>query len=327
MIAHQKSGWLAATIIATALFAVPAHAAPVAVERAQESTVLVKRPDLNAVAFAVDRRGGFLTTEQAASRGTDIKVVFPGGRTLPAQRTESDAPAGLAMLRVPGAPSLRPLAFSSSGAAPGDQVWLVAPPRRIPTPDNVRLDVPGPELRQTEGVLFLPERVRSGATGSPLLNGSGRVVGVLRSDRNKDDGFLEAVAVDKRPSALPAIAPPGKKDFPAVPVVIGLGILLLLANIWFTMRRRRDVAAVVTTTRAPSEAASTASTVDAEVDTVPEDDLGITLRNRTGGSAPKSKAPTASSDRIVPEPPTSAAAGSPGDEDPGDADLVTLKRR
>lgn len=309
---HAQRTLLSLTVVMASLSsALPslATAAPTRVENAQSSTVLVQRAKLAAVAFAIDRSGRFLTTEQAASRGNDIKLVFPGGKAFPATREDSDAPAGLAILRVTGAPALRPLQFARANAEPGDQVWTVAPPTRLAEPRRGRVAQPAYPLEDLEGVLLLRQPRSVELTGSPVLNGSGKVVAALRAKRFRFDTHQEAVSVTARPIALAPYSPPEKKDFPAVPVVVGLGILLLLANLWFTMRRRKAAADLVTTvgvagedhspTAAPASSASAA-----------DDDLEISLkRPGSAGSDFQSQDPE-----------------SITDQDPDDTELVSLKR-
>jgi hypothetical protein len=314
--------------------AYPAAAAPGAVERAEDSVVTVKRSKLLAVAFAIDSRGNFLTTDQAASRGTDIELIFPGGTRLPARRVDSDAPAGLAVLNVPGAPRLRPLRFSSAGAQIGDLLWTVPPAQRPGGPRIAKVVPVDPDVRTggeaPKGVLFLRGPRVPGRTGSPVVNSNGRVVAVQRGDRYTFDPSQEAVLISRRPTVLPAYRPPDKNDFPAVPVVIGLGILLLLANLFFVLRRRREVAAVVTTARTPGEAAApTPAEAAPAAKPEPADDLEIFLKRdgRPSGTKPPAAEPAAANGDPAPasaEPAPEPGAVS-GDEDPDD--LVVLKPR
>lgn len=318
-----------AAVILAALLALTvvssAAAAPARVVRAENSTVKVERPKLHAAAFAIDDNGGFLTTEQAASRGADIRVVFPDGKALPAKREESDAPAGLAIIRVAGGPKLRPLSFSRQRLLLGQRAWIVSPGRR-PRETTRRPKSDG--IENSAGLAYLPAGDVSGTTGSPVVDRRGHVVAVLRADRFTSDTYrgqqvLEAVTTNKRPASLPAIKPPEKNDFPAIPVVIGLGILLLLANIFFSMRRRREVAAVAQAAGTPPDADHQAGGAQVAAPTKPEpdDDLEISLKSKPNGAGKPGKPAKPGKLTVDPD----AAPAPRGDEDPDE--LVTLKGR
>lgn len=287
---------IVAALLACVVCAATAAAAPSAVDRAAKSAVVVKRGSFSAVAFAVDNRGGFLTTEQAASRGTDITIEFPDGSELPAVREESTAPAGLALLRVRGAgPELEPLVVAVKEAQPGDRVWVAPAPQVGPPRPATVAELPL-AFEKSEGLLFLDRARRNGITGSPVLSSVGEVVAAVRASRGSlRERRIQAVSITEQPEALPAIKPPKKNDFPAVPVVVGIGALLLLLNILFTVRRRREARDVIVAARTPGEV-PTAPAPAPE----PLDDLEVTLKR----------------DR---------PAGPPPSDDSGDSDLVTLK--
>ena len=151
--------------------------------------------------FAVP--GGRIVTNQHVISGAELVAVRLNGRRVRARVVGSDASTDLAILRLPRERGrrLRTLQLGrSAGVRPGDTAVAIGNPfgltrtltagvvsavgRRITAPDGSRIR----DAIQTDAA------VNPGNSGGPLLDGEGRVIGVLAQSRG--DGLSFAVPID-----------------------------------------------------------------------------------------------------------------------------------
>ena len=137
----------------------------------------------------VDARGFVLTAETLVAGAASISVVLPSGRTVPALVAGTDAEEGLALLKVE-AGSLHALQFTGgaametgSGVAvmaapPGFQMSVGAVAAAHNTINIADPATPGRD-RVLNDAVALDVSVRDGQLGAPILDGAGRLVGVV----------------------------------------------------------------------------------------------------------------------------------------------------
>jgi len=147
--------------------------------------------------------GGRIVTNQHVVAGAELVAVRLNGRRVRARVVGSDASTDLAILRLPSGrarelPTL-PLG-KSAGVRPGDTAVAIGNPyglartlttgvvsavgRRISAPDGSSIR----DAIQTDAA------INPGNSGGPLLDGAGRVIGVMAQSRG--DGLSFAVPVD-----------------------------------------------------------------------------------------------------------------------------------
>jgi S1-C subfamily serine protease len=140
--------------------------------------------------FVVDRRGDILTDYHViagAERAGGVSIEFEGGVTRDATVVGVDQRADLAVLRVdaPGLPGVGPLPLGdSTHVRVGDPMLAIGNPfgadrtlssgiisalqHQIPTPDGASVD----------NVIQTDQPIDPGGAGGPLLDASGRVIGI-----------------------------------------------------------------------------------------------------------------------------------------------------
>jgi putative serine protease PepD len=147
--------------------------------------------------------GGRIVTNQHVVADADVVAVRLDGRRVRARVVGSDASTDLAILRLPRerARNLRTLPLGrSADVRPGDTAIAIGNPfglartltegvvsavgRRITAPDGARIR----DAIQTDAA------VNPGNSGGPLLDGRGRVIGVIAQSRG--DGLSFAVPID-----------------------------------------------------------------------------------------------------------------------------------
>lgn len=282
------------TMLASTLLAgvQPARAerTPKAVDRARESVVRVVKTSgdkLKSVAVAVNDRGDFLTTSQAVSRTRGLNILIPGRqRPLPAIRVPSDARPGLELVHVPDAPRIRALRFAGRTPRADSTTWIVAPASVLSRPRRGKVLVP--ERLCTDGadakLVSVGVKRVAGMNGSPVLDGRGRVLGLVRPNRSPGGGCTDegaqVVLTEAAPQRLPPVVAQQRSDFPAVPLVVGLGVLLILANVVLLAQRRRalSLAEPLLTTHRSSDDGEKSSSPNAAAVDERGDDLEIRLR-------------------------------------------------
>jgi S1-C subfamily serine protease len=139
----------------------------------------------------VDSRGYILTAQSLVAGASALTVAVPGGKTLPARVIGSDPEWGLTLLKV-DAGNLKPLqVFGGTTLETGSGVAVMAAPpwfqmavgavatahttTAIDDPAN-----PG-NNRVLNDVAALDVAPRDGQLGAPILDGAGRLVGVVIS--------------------------------------------------------------------------------------------------------------------------------------------------
>jgi len=173
----------------------------------------------SAAAFVLDREGRLLTNAHAVAGATDIRVTLSGDRTVPARVLGKDEETDLALLGVePEGLDLHPLELGSSrGVQVGDPTVSIGNPygldrtlttgvvstkqRRLTAPSGFSVD----NVIQTDAVL------NPGTAGGPLLDASGRVIGVNSQIEAEGPnggaglGFAVPIAPDRDTFNMPLI--------------------------------------------------------------------------------------------------------------------------
>src|SRR4051812_38015291 len=146
--------------------------------------------------FVLDEKGDILTNAHVVASSLDVRVSFSDHRTVAARVVGKDPDTDLAVLSVnPKEVSLRPLALGDSGAVRvGDPTVAIGNPfglertlttgvvsalqRRITAPSGFAIE----DVIQTDAAL------NPGNSGGPLLDATGRVIGVNSQIATGGDG-------------------------------------------------------------------------------------------------------------------------------------------
>lgn len=223
--------------------AVPADSAlakgePAAVKSAQASVVQVETPRQRGSAFAVTSDGLFVTASATVARTQDITIIYKGDRYA-ATRLESSAPRGIALLRTERPVGEKALAIQEGDPKTGSRLWVLAvnksgnPVVRRATLERVN-PVGSMETARATTV--------AGESGGPLVTSQGKVVGVSAPPRpDEKSSGLVSYRLAKLPVETDGVRADDGSGFPAVPVAIGLGVLLLLANLGVRWMRNRSL--------------------------------------------------------------------------------------
>ena len=136
--------------------------------------------------FVIDRTGDIVTNDHVVQGATDVRVGFSGGATYPAKVVGTDPSTDLAVIRVEApASALHPLAFADSGQAEvGDAVYAIGNPFGLDRTMTAGIvSATGRDIQAPNG-LGIPNAIQTdspinhGNSGGPLLDASGRVVGI-----------------------------------------------------------------------------------------------------------------------------------------------------
>jgi putative serine protease PepD len=136
--------------------------------------------------FVIDTQGHIVTNDHVIAGGSDIRISFGSGRSYPAKVVGADPASDLAVLQVQAPKSLlHPLAFArSSGIQPGDPVYAIGNPFGLDRTmtagivSAVGRDIQAPDGRTIPNAIQTDTAINHGNSGGPLLDVSGRVVGV-----------------------------------------------------------------------------------------------------------------------------------------------------
>jgi serine protease Do len=134
--------------------------------------------------------GYIVTNDHVAGNATEIEVLFPDGRSMPAELVGSDPPTDLALLKVDAQESLPYLAFDTT-AAPIVGEWVVALGNPFglfeATQPSVTVGVvsatdrdlqSGRDGRLYRDMIQTDAAINRGNSGGPLVNALGQVIGV-----------------------------------------------------------------------------------------------------------------------------------------------------
>jgi len=131
--------------------------------------------------------GLILTSAHAVAGASQLRVGLPDGRGLDAEIAGVDAAHGLAVLRIPGATGLTPIALASAAPAVGDQAIALSRPASgglsvgVGTVSAVGLTVTtdsatGATVQDAVSIDAIPE---PSADGAPVLDNVGDVIGIV----------------------------------------------------------------------------------------------------------------------------------------------------
>jgi serine protease Do len=142
-------------------------------------------------------------------RNVELKVVTGDGRTLLGKVEAEDEWLDWALVRVPGAGVATPLPLGDSTALQAtDPVLIIGAPKGLAgTVHSGQVSFVG---RNLHGVAFVQVNadVNPGNSGGPLLDGHGRVVGIVSLKITNADGMGMALPVEYVRPALADLPPP-----------------------------------------------------------------------------------------------------------------------
>jgi putative serine protease PepD len=154
--------------------------------------------------FEIDRNGHIVTNQHVVSGATSIEVKFSDGSTAPAQLVGSDASSDIAVIKVNVAASrLHPLSFGDSGKLQvGDAVLAIGSPFGLTESATTGIvsalgrTIDAPNHYSISGAVQTDAAINHGNSGGPLLDATGKVVGVnaqIESNSGGNDGVGFAI--------------------------------------------------------------------------------------------------------------------------------------
>jgi putative serine protease PepD len=166
--------------------------------------------------WVYDTKGDIVTNQHVVDGATAVKVKLQNGKTYTAKVLGSDSSTDLAVIKIDApAAQLKPLALADSAAVEvGDGVVAIGSPfglvgtvttgivsaldRQIQSPNNFSIN----------GAIQTDAAINHGNSGGPLLDLSGKVIGVnaqIESDSGGNDGVGFAIASDTVKSVVPQL--------------------------------------------------------------------------------------------------------------------------
>ena len=166
--------------------------------------------------FVLDKNGYILTNEHVVDGAQTVRVRFPEGSPVSARVVGSDASSDLALLKVdPGDHALTPLTLGSSKTLKvGQPAIAIGSPYRLEGTlttgviSAVGRSIESPNHFPIDGAVQTDAAINPGNSGGPLLDNSGRVVGInsqIASSSGANDGVGFAIAIDTAKEILPAL--------------------------------------------------------------------------------------------------------------------------
>jgi S1-C subfamily serine protease len=136
--------------------------------------------------FVIDTKGDIATNDHVVAGANGIRVGFSGGATYPAKVIGADASTDLAVVRIKApASALHPLAFADSTQAQvGDPVYAIGNPFGLDrTMTAGIISATGRDIQALNNLTIAngiqtDAPINHGNSGGPLLDRSGRVIGV-----------------------------------------------------------------------------------------------------------------------------------------------------
>jgi S1-C subfamily serine protease len=160
--------------------------------------------------FVLDDEGYVVTAARVVSGVTDVQVIFPDLRSVPARVVGKDEETDLALLLVdPRGLDLRPLELGDSAAVrPGDRLVTIGNPGGYGATAGTgtvteavgRVETPqGSVLRDA---IAIDAVIEPSSAGGPVIGADGRVIGISSDIGAEDSGAGYAVAADTAESVL-----------------------------------------------------------------------------------------------------------------------------
>jgi putative serine protease PepD len=157
--------------------------------------------------FVLDKDGHIVTNEHVVADAESIEVTFADGTKASAKLVGTDASSDVAVLDVDvAAADLDPLEFGdSSNVEVGDDVVAIGSPygyeETVTTGIVSALDrsITSPSNYTISGALQTDAAINPGNSGGPLLDSSGRVIGInaqIESSSNSNSGVGFAIPSD-----------------------------------------------------------------------------------------------------------------------------------
>jgi len=176
--------------------------------------------------FVIDKKGTILTNAHVVNGAQKITVQFQNKQSTTAKVLGTDESTDLAVLKVdPAGQQLHPLSLGSSkGVQVGDPAIAIGNPfgleRTLTTGviSAVQRTIRAPDNFQIDDVLQTDAPINPGNSGGPLIDGSGRVIGINSqietggsgSGGNLGIGF--AVPIDTAKQIIPQLEKSGRVD-------------------------------------------------------------------------------------------------------------------
>jgi S1-C subfamily serine protease len=175
--------------------------------------------------FVIDKDGTILTNAHVVNDATKITVQFANHKSATAQVLGKDESTDLAVLKVdPDGLGLHPLPLGSSRSVQvGDPTIAIGNPfgleRTLTTGvvSAVQRTIRAPDGFQIDHVLQTDAAINPGNSGGPLLDASGRVIGInsqieTGGNGNGNVGIGFAVPIDTAKQIIPQLEKSGRVD-------------------------------------------------------------------------------------------------------------------
>jgi 2-alkenal reductase len=209
--------------------------------------------------FVWDRAGHIVTNHHVVDGATELGVLFGGETPLPAHLVGSAPQVDLAVLKLDDPPDdLRPIPVGTSAdLVVGQSVYAIGNPfglaRSLTTGVISALDrrLPTESGREVAGVIQTDTAINPGNSGGPLVDSSGRLIGVNTAILAPTGGFTGvgfAIPVDTVNRIVPELIATGHARLP------GIGFATLPEEV----ARQHGVVGVVVRAVRPGSAAAQA---------------------------------------------------------------------
>ena len=158
--------------------------------------------------FLIDRDGSIVTNEHVVAGGSLVSVRFgEDGRRVRARVAGRDRDSDLALLKIPpaGARGAAPLPLGASASVHvGDTALALGNPLGLERTltlgivSGVDREIEAPSGEEIAGVIQTDASINPGSSGGPLLDASGRVIGVNSQAEAAGIGYAVPVEALKR---------------------------------------------------------------------------------------------------------------------------------